>query len=162
MRATSVAPPSGQPHLRRKLRAAEAKLITGTKISVLDVALSSGGSLHALHLPLTPQANKPVLVMLGGYGTGAASFAMALANFDALPETPFSSIYAIDMPYGGLSSPFAPPNGEKSTLADLVAYASDALDEFFAACGIAKSRCTLFGHSIGAYLLFNYVELRLC
>jgi pimeloyl-ACP methyl ester carboxylesterase len=152
----------GESRRRSLLRAAEARLIASVpSCRAEDTVLPDGQHIHSLCLALDDEDPR-ALIMLGGYGLGAGMFCLVLDAFAKVRKNvPFGRVYALDWPGSGLCSPYEPLcDLADITLEQAIAFASDAMDGFLLAKGIAAPRVTLLGHSLGAYLAFCYCESR--
>mmetsp|Transcript_93499 Transcript_93499/g.250512 ORF Transcript_93499/g.250512 Transcript_93499/m.250512 type:complete len:366 (+) Transcript_93499:26-1123(+) len=142
-------------------QAAEAALLNvvppsaGLRVSDVDIPFGVDGraSIHTLELP-TEGAQAPPLVLLPGYGTGAALFNQLLRSFSDRPAMRSRRILATDPLGTGLSS-------RPSWTADRDV---DKAEEWFVSSleswrekqGIDEM--DLLGHSLGGYLAVCYAE----
>ena len=191
---------------RRALLRAEERLLEGVGCTAYDVALPSGASIHTVELRLCPNGSSAagggdgdVLVMLPGYGLGAAAYILCLEALQAAApraasaasdasdaasaaaplSPPFRTVFALDWPGTGLSSPFDrarcrrrgggdegsgdgardgaaavaveadEQDDDDPPLDALIGHAVDALEEWRIAVGVGRGELALLGHSLG-------------
>lgn len=152
---------------------AEDKLLVGIpSCRAFDVALESKAeSMHTIELKLSAApdgGSGTALVMLPGYGLGAAAFFMCFEAFverhsqRAIDASTISSVYALDWPGSGLCSQFEPEGlalsseSREAAVDKLVGYCADRIEQWRLAMGL--DRIVLLGHSLGGYLAFCYCE----
>ena len=139
----------------RALRKAERRLVAGiAHLEARDDPIFADGEwLHCLELTLSEDRDD-TLVMLPGYGLGAAAFTMVLRDLQAQGAgATFGRAVALDWPGTGLASRFDRRN---LSLQELIDYAIERLEAWRARRGF--ERITLLGHSLGGYLAFCYCE----
>lgn len=158
---------------REALVRAEGKLLAGIpRCRAFDVALESKGeSLHTIELKLSTGSNdenNTALVMLPGYGLGAAAFFMCFESLverhskHAIDASTLSAAYALDWPGNGLCSQFDSDglaltgNSREDAVDKLVGYCADRIEQWRRSMGL--NRMVLLGHSLGGYLAFCYCE----
>jgi cardiolipin-specific phospholipase len=131
---------------------------------VIDVPIPGERSVHTLHRAAPPpgqdaltSANRPPLVLLHGFGSGAAMFYGALP---ALSEAYPGDVYAVDMLGCGLSSrprgdedPACAPDAQPESVEQFWA---DALEAWRVQLGLTK--IVVCGHSMGGYAAVCYAE----
>ena len=151
-----AAPSQRRDQARRALRAAERRLLArlNAKCVDRDVTLPSGEVMHHIEFTSGVHTKGPVLVMLPGYGVGAAGYAMTIEALACSADSPFSRVFALDWPGTGLSGHFDPATTR--SLDGLLDYAIASIEGWRAAMGL--ERLALLGHSMGAYLAFAYSE----
>ena len=101
------------------------------------------------------QPNVPPLVLIHGYGFGAALY---YASAPALAQEWPGRIFSLDEPGCGLSSrpPWPHPHGHWCPLERAEAYFVDAIETWREALGLETM--VLVGHSIGGYIAAAYAE----
>lgn len=102
--------------------------------------------LYTVELP-APRAAAPALVLLPGFGNGAAMFCLVL---DLL--APHFHLFAVDLNGCGASERPAWPRG--ATVAEAEAFFVDSLDAWRDAVGLRNA--VFVGHSLGGYLAGAY------
>lgn len=130
--------------------------VTSAATDVPLTSVSAAPCIHTLEYTSgTPESGAPALVMIHGFGFGAALYYAAAPPLAT--EWP-GRVFSIDQLGCGLSSrpPWPYPRGHRCPVSVAEAYFVDAIEAWRAA--LSLDTIVLLGHSIGGYIAAAYAE----
>jgi len=130
--------------------------VTWAATDVPLTSVSAAPCIHTLEYTSgTPESGAPALVMIHGFGFGAALYYAAAPPLAT--EWP-GRVFSIDQLGCGLSSrpPWPYPRGHRCPVSVAEAYFVDAIEAWRAA--LSLDTIVLLGHSIGGYIAAAYAE----